>query len=105
MSTTAERPHDQTKDYNIHDLLEQLEVDARTTAQRLEAQGRLTGGFTYHYYPLTKREQAIGRVYRAAFTLADNITVCRALLRGENVPRHLLNQAMVAAHERRQHGR
>lgn len=96
---------------NRVDLITTLEREARERSRTLENTWRnghgflLPSGFTDHYYPLTHAEHVALRRQRAAWALADSIEVCGALLQGEPVPRHRLNQAMLAAHERRQRGR
>lgn len=98
---TAETTEATTAGATTADLFEQLEVDARASARTLENAGKLTGGFTDHFYPLTRREEAAGRRARACWLLATDLDSLRALLAGQRVPRHRLNQRYLNMHTER----
>lgn len=75
----------------MHNLIEELEREARARARTLENQGRLTVGFTSFFYPLTHAEQRELERLKAAMLLATDAATYVDLARGLPVPRHRLN--------------
>ncbi len=73
------------------EVLEALEVEARARAQHLEAGQKLPAGFSEAYYPLTSAETRQLRRTWACWRLASDLDSCRALLQGQQVPRHRLD--------------
>lgn len=75
----------------MHQLIEELEREARNRSRTLENQGRLTGGFTTHFYPLTHAEQRELERLKAAMLLATDAATYVDLANGQPIPRHRLN--------------
>lgn len=75
----------------MHELIQELEREARHRSRTLEHQGRLPGGFTSFYYPLTHPEQRELERLKAAMLIATDAATYVDLARGLPVPRHRLN--------------
>lgn len=75
----------------MHQLIEELEREARDRSRALENDGRLTGGFTSFFYPLTHAEQRELERLKAAMLLATDAATYVDLARSRPVPRHRLN--------------
>lgn len=103
-NTVDDNTHAATARVRTPPLLDHLEHAARAHSQQLENLGLLRHGFTAHYYPLTSWELREQRRVAAAFALATNVDVFLALVRGEAVPEHRLDQTVLAAHRRRLRG-
>lgn len=84
----------------MHQLIEELEREARARSRELENQGRLSAGFTDHYYPLTESEQRELERLKAAMLLATDAATYVDLANGKQVPRHRLNPAYLHLLER-----
>ena len=88
------------------DWLDELELEARASAQSLENLGKLPNGFTERCYPMTLRERAECRRLRAAMEAAVDVDTFVALARGDIVPSHRLKQGLIDYEVRRtQHRR
>ncbi len=71
-----------------------IEHDARTRSEGLEAQGRLPAGFTQKHHPLTTAEQRELRRLKTAMLLADGPDTYVALAREGKAPRRWLTRRL-----------
>ncbi len=67
-------------------LFDDLEHEARKRSEGLEAQGRLSAGFTQKHHPLTASEQRELRRMKAALELADGPDTFLSIYRGGKIP-------------------
>ncbi len=72
-----------------------LERDARTRSESLEAQGRLPAGFTAQNYPFTPLEQRELKRLKTAGAAAQDADTYVALAKGRTVDESRLNTTMV----------
>ncbi len=71
-----------------------LEHEARTRSNTLEAQGKLPAGYAAHHYPLNKTEQRELQRYRLAGLLASDASTYVALSHEGRAPRRWLDRRL-----------